>query len=65
MLDGVDAWSDRMLSCVCVCVYEQTTAVEESSAAVRELFYETLNNLREEEKKIKAEAWMFEGERHR
>ena len=50
---------------MCVYVYEQTTAVEESSAAVRELFYETLNNLREEEKKIKAEAWMFEGERHR
>ena len=52
---------DRMY----VCMNEQTTAVEESSAAVRELFYETLNSLREEEKKIKAEAWMFEGERHR
>ena len=42
----------------------QVTGVEESTAAVRELFYETLNNLREEEKKIKAEAWMFERDRH-
>lgn len=36
----------------------------ESEQAVRTLFYETLNRLRQEEKNVKAEAWMFEGSRH-
>lgn len=36
----------------------------ESAQAVRALFYETLNRLRQEEKKVKAEAWMFDEQRH-
>ena len=36
----------------------------EREQAVRTLFYETLNRLRQEEKNVKAEAWMFEGSRH-